>query len=78
MKKTVKLVAMLTLALALMLPQLACAEPDEAVKGIYDALTAEDSGYSVALNVDTEAVSEIIDEIPEGCEFAIMRFGKGE
>jgi len=46
MKKTVKTLVLLTLALALLAAQVALAEPDATVKGIYDALTAEGSGYS--------------------------------
>lgn len=44
MKHISKLVTLLTLALALVLA--ACAEPSDAVKGIYDALLAESSDYS--------------------------------
>ena len=48
MKKSARLIALLTLALALLLAQLACAEPDDVVKGIFDALVAENSSYSQA------------------------------
>ena len=46
MKKSARLIALLTLILALLLAQLACAEPDDVVKGIFDALVAENSSYS--------------------------------
>ena len=46
MKKTVRHITLLTLVLALLLTQLAVAETDETVKGIFDALTAEGSSYS--------------------------------
>ena len=44
MKKSARLISLLTLVL--LLAQVACAEPDEAVKGIFDALVAENSSYS--------------------------------
>ena len=46
MRKMLKTLALLTLALALALMNLACAEPSAALKGVYDALLAENSLYS--------------------------------
>ena len=46
MKRIVRHITLLALVLALMLAQLAVAETDETVKGIFDALTAEGSSYS--------------------------------
>lgn len=45
MKHIIKTVVLLALAFALLVP-VACAEPSDAVKGIYDALLAEGSDYS--------------------------------
>ena len=53
MKKIAKTILLLTLALALLIPA-AWAEPDAAVKGIYDALLAEDSDYSRAKAITVE------------------------
>ena len=53
MKKIAKTILLLTLALALLIPA-AWAEPDAAVKGIYDALLAEDSDYSRAKAITAE------------------------
>lgn len=53
MKKLAKTVLLLTLALALVIPA-AWAEPDEAVKAIYDALLAEGSDYSNAKAINIE------------------------
>lgn len=46
MRNIAKRIILLTTVLALLLTQVAVAELDETVKGIYDALVAEDSGYS--------------------------------
>lgn len=46
MKKLVRTIALLALALALALSQAACAEPGDAMQAIFDALVAEDSSYS--------------------------------
>ena len=46
MMKMMKHIALMTLIMALIAAQAALAEPDAAVKGIYDALLSEDSGYS--------------------------------
>ena len=46
MKKIIKTVSLLTLALALVMAQAALAEPSEALKGVFDALVAEGSEYS--------------------------------
>ena len=53
MKKIAKTILLLTLALALLIPA-AWAEPDAAVKGIYDALLAEGSDYSQAKAITVE------------------------
>ena len=53
MKKIAKTILLLTLALALLIPA-AWAEPDAAVKGIYDALLAEGSDYSRAKAITVE------------------------
>ena len=53
MKKIAKTILLLTLALALLIPA-AWAEPDAAIKGIYDALLAEDSDYSRAKAITVE------------------------
>ena len=53
MKKIAKTVLVLTLALALLIPA-AWAEPDAAIKGIYDALLAEGSDYSNAKAITVE------------------------
>ena len=53
MKKIAKTILLLTLALALLIPA-AWAEPDAAVKGIYDALLAEGSDYSRAKVITAE------------------------
>ena len=45
MKRIATLMTLLALVLALAVPA-ACAEASEAVKGVFDALVAEDSGYS--------------------------------
>ena len=62
MKNAVRIAVLLTLALALALFQAAFAEPDEVVKGIFEALTAEDSEYSemkaVNANFEPDAVFE--------------------
>ena len=43
----------------------------------YTGLTdAEGEGYRVTLNVDEDALTEIINEVPEGRAFAIVRFGE--
>ena len=62
MKKLIKLAALLALALALPLTEAACAEPDEAVKGIFDALVAEDSGYSEMKAVYAEYYPDMVCE----------------
>ena len=54
MKKLAKIIILLTLVLALPLAQLACAEPDETIKGIFEALTAEDAGYNFAREIYPE------------------------
>ncbi len=46
MKKIVKRMTLLTLALALLLTQVAFAEQDAAIQGVFEALVAEDSEYS--------------------------------
>ena len=46
MKQMAKRIVVATLALALVLAQAAMAEPDPAIKGIFDAMLAEGSGYS--------------------------------
>ena len=46
MKRTVKLIALIGLVLALFLSQTAFAEENDVVKGIFDKLTAADSSYS--------------------------------
>ena len=46
MRKIAKLVALLTVALALVLAQAAVAEPSEALQGVYDALVAEGSQWN--------------------------------
>lgn len=53
MKKNAKTILLLTLALALLIPA-AWAEPDAAVKGIYDALLEEGSDYSRAKAITVE------------------------
>ena len=53
MKKIAKTILLLTLALALLIPA-AWAEPDAAIKGIYDALLAEGSDYSRAKAITVE------------------------
>lgn len=53
MKKIAKTMLVLILALALLIPA-AWAEPDAAVKGIYDALLAEGSDYSQAKAITVE------------------------
>ena len=53
MKKIAKTMLLLTLALALLLPA-GWAEPDAAVKGVYDALMAEGSDYSAAKAINME------------------------
>ena len=53
MKKIAKTILLLTLALALLIPA-AWAEPDAAVKGVYDALLAEGSDYSQAKAITVE------------------------
>lgn len=45
MKKIEKIITLLTLTLALLLSQVAFAEPSEALQGIYDALVAEGSAF---------------------------------
>ena len=46
MKQMAKRIVVAALALALVLAQAAMAEPDPAIKGIFDAMLAEGSGYS--------------------------------
>lgn len=46
MRNIAKPIILLATVLVLLLTQVAVAEPDETVKGIFDALVAEDSGYS--------------------------------
>ena len=46
MKKIARLMTLMALVMALLTAQLACAEPDDVVKGIFDALLDEDSSYS--------------------------------
>jgi len=53
MKKIAKTILLLTLALALLIPA-AWAEPDAAIKGVYDALMAEGSDYSQAKAITVE------------------------
>ena len=53
MKKIAKTMLLLTLALALLIPA-AWAEPDAAIKGVYDALLAEGSDYSQAKAITVE------------------------
>ena len=53
MKKIAKTMLVLILALALLIPA-AWAEPDAAIKGIYDALLAEGSDYSQAKAITVE------------------------
>ena len=54
MKKTTLRLALLALILVLALAQAACAEPSEALKGVYDALLSADSSYSQIKAVYTE------------------------
>ena len=53
MKKIAKTILLLTLALALLIPA-AWAEPDAAIKGVYDALLAEGSDYIQAKAITVE------------------------
>jgi len=53
MKKIAKTMLLLTLALALLIPA-AWAEPDAAIKGVYDALLAEGSDYIQAKAITVE------------------------
>lgn len=62
MKKMSKSIALLTLALALALMNLACAEPSAALKGVYDALLAENSLYSKTKTVYAEYYPDAVFE----------------
>ena len=77
MKRIVKTVILLALVLALLIPT-AWAEPDAAVKGIYDALLAEGSDYSEAKAISAEYSPETkYDEKLEDDGFTIAVSGTG-
>jgi len=76
-KRIVKTVILLALVLALLIPT-AWAEPDAAVKGIYDALLAEGSDYSEAKAISAEYSPETkYDEKLEDDGFTITVSGTG-
>lgn len=74
--KKLKWFTLLTLAMALLLTQLAYAEPSEAVKGIFDALTAEGTDYSQTKALYAEYYPETVyEETLEGDGFTIAVTG---
>lgn len=76
MKKTVRMIALLTLALALVMSQIALAETDGAVQGVFDALLAEDSSYSEAKAVYAEYMPDaVFEETLNGDSFTITISG---
>lgn len=76
MEKTVRMIALLTLALALVMSQIALAETDGAVQGVFDALLAEDSSYSEAKAVYAEYMpGAVYEETLDGDSFTITISG---